>query len=88
MVWAKGGLLGLYGGWNALDFGGGIVVHISAGISALVAAIVLGPRKSYPDRLSPQHNIPFILLGAGLLWFGWLGFNTGGALSVTSGTSV
>ena len=87
MVWAKGGLLGLYGGLGALDFGGGIVVHISAGISALVAAIVLGPRKAYPDRLSPPHNVPFILLGTGLLWFGWFGFNAGGALSVASGTS-
>ncbi len=87
MVWAKGGLLGLYGGWGVLDFGGGIVVHISAGVSALVAAIVLGPRKNHPDHLSPPHNIPFILLGAGLLWFGWFGFNTGGAFSVASGTS-
>jgi Amt family ammonium transporter len=87
MVWAKGGFLGLYGGLGALDFAGGTVVHISSGVSALVAAIVLGPRKSHPDRLSPPHNVPFILLGAGLLWFGWFGFNAGSALSVAGGTS-
>ncbi|WP_199315729.1 ammonium transporter [Anabaena sp. FACHB-709] len=87
MVWAKGGFLGLYGGLGALDFAGGTVVHISSGVSALVAAIVLGPRKTHPDRLSPPHNVTFILLGAGLLWFGWFGFNAGSALSVASSTS-
>nr|MDZ8038565.1 ammonium transporter [Nostoc sp. CreGUA01] len=87
MVWAKGGFLGLAGGLGALDFAGGTVVHISSGVSALVAAIVLKPRKTYPERLSPPHNVPFILLGAGLLWFGWFGFNAGSALSVASGTS-
>ncbi|MHC5934587.1 ammonium transporter [Nostoc sp.] len=87
MVWAKGGFLGLYGGLGALDFAGGTVVHISSGVSALVAAIVIGPRKTHPDRLSPPHNVPFILLGAALLWFGWFGFNAGSALSVASGTS-
>jgi len=87
MVWAKGGFLGLYGGLGALDFAGGTVVHISSGVSALVAAIVLGPRKTHPDRLSPPHNVPFILLGAALLWFGWFGFNAGSALSVASATS-
>jgi ammonium transporter, Amt family len=88
MVWAKGGFLGLYGGLGALDFAGGTVVHISSGVSALVAAIVLGPRKSHPDRLSPPHNVPFILLGAGLLWFGWFGFNAGSALSAGSIATV
>ncbi len=81
MVWAKGGLLGLYGGLGALDFAGGTVVHVSSGVSALVAALVIGSRKTYPDRLSPPHNVPFILLGAGLLWFGWFGFNAGSALA-------
>lgn len=81
MVWAKGGLLGLYGGMGALDFAGGTVVHISSGVSAVVAAYVLGSRKSYPDRIAPPHNVPFILLGAGLLWFGWFGFNAGSALA-------
>jgi len=81
MVWAKGGFLGLAGGMGALDFAGGTVVHISSGVSALVAAMYLGPRRTYPDRLSPPHNVPFILLGAGLLWFGWFGFNAGSALA-------
>ncbi|MCY7274956.1 MAG: ammonia channel protein, partial [Phormidesmis sp. CAN_BIN44] len=77
MVWAKGGFLGLYGGIGALDFAGGTVVHISSGISALVAAWVIGPRKTYPTQPAAPHNVPFILLGAGLLWFGWFGFNAG-----------
>ncbi len=81
MVWGKGGFLGLMGGINALDFAGGTVVHIASGVSALVAAIVVGRRKNYPDKLSPPHNVPFILLGAGLLWFGWFGFNAGSALA-------
>jgi ammonium transporter, Amt family len=81
MVWAKGGLLGLYGGMGALDFAGGTVVHISSGVSALVAAWVLGSRKTYPDKPAPPHNVPFILLGAGLLFFGWTGFNGGSALA-------
>lgn len=81
MVWAKGGYIGLYGGMGALDFAGGTVVHISSGVSALVAAIVIGPRKTYPSQLTAPHNVPFILLGAGLLWFGWFGFNAGSALA-------
>ncbi len=88
MVWGKGGFIGLAGGLGALDFAGGTVVHISSGVSALVAAIVLGPRKTYPDRLSPPHNVPFILLGAGLLWFGWFGFNAGSALASGSLATV
>lgn len=81
MVWAKGGLMGLYGGFGALDFAGGTVVHISSGVSALVAALLLKNRKSYPNYLTPPHNVPFIMLGAGLLWFGWFGFNAGSALA-------
>jgi ammonium transporter, Amt family len=81
MVWAKGGYLGLYGGINSLDFAGGTVVHISSGVSALVAAWVIGPRVTYPSRPSTPHNVPYILLGAGLLWFGWFGFNGGSALA-------
>jgi Amt family ammonium transporter len=84
MVWAKGGLLGLYGGLGALDFAGGTVVHISSGVSAIVAAVMLGKRKRYPHQRSAPHNVPFIMLGAGLLWFGWFGFNAGSALA--SGT--
>jgi ammonium transporter, Amt family len=81
MVWGNGGFLGLYGGMGALDFAGGTVVHISSGISALVASIVIGSRKKYPNNISSPHNVPFILLGAGLLWFGWFGFNAGSALA-------
>ena len=74
------------GGWlaklGALDFAGGSVVHINAGVAALALAIVLGPRKGYKDgtNMTPQ-NIPFIVIGAGLLWFGWFGFNAGSALT-------
>lgn len=88
MVWAKGGFLGLAGGIGALDFAGGTVVHISSGVSALVAAYMLGPRRNYPDQISPPHNVPFILLGAGLLWFGWFGFNAGSALASGSLATV
>jgi ammonium transporter, Amt family len=81
MVWAKGGMIGLYGGLGALDFAGGTVVHITSGVSAIVAAMYLGPRKNYPSNLTAPHNVPFIMLGAGLLWFGWFGFNAGSALA-------
>jgi Amt family ammonium transporter len=81
MVWGKGGFLSLTGGINALDFAGGTVVHAASGFSALVAAIIIGPRRAYPNQISPPHNIPLILLGSGLLWYGWFGFNAGSALS-------
>jgi Amt family ammonium transporter len=77
-VWAVGGFLRNSG---ALDFAGGTVVHINAGIAALVCAIVLGKRKGYPKHMSPPHNLPFAVLGAGLLWFGWFGFNGGSSLA-------
>ena len=77
-VWGLGGFLRLDG---ALDFAGGTVVHINAGIAALVCALVLGKRVGYPARMSPPHNLPFAVLGAGLLWFGWFGFNAGSALA-------
>jgi len=77
-VWGDGGWLA---GHGDLDFAGGTVVHLSSGISALVAAIMLGKRKGYPmERMFP-HNLPMTLLGAGLLWFGWFGFNAGSALA-------
>lgn len=81
MVWGVGGYLGGYGGMGALDFAGGTVVHISSGVSALVAAWVIGPRKTFPNQPAAPHNVPYILLGAGLLWFGWFGFNGGSALA-------
>jgi Amt family ammonium transporter len=79
--WVWGGAEGFFGlgADGALDFAGGTVVHINAGISALVASFVLGKRQGYPDRMSPPHNLPFAVLGAGLLWVGWFGFNAGSA---------
>lgn len=77
-VWGVGGFLRKGG---ALDFAGGTVVHINAGIAALVTSLVLGKRQGYPSHISPPHNLPFAVLGAGLLWFGWFGFNGGSALS-------
>jgi Amt family ammonium transporter len=73
------------GGWlskmGALDFAGGTVVHVNAGIAALVAAIVVGKRRDFPSGPLLPHNVPFTLLGAGVLWFGWFGFNAGSALA-------
>ncbi len=77
-VWAQGGWLAAQG---ALDFAGGTVVHISAGVSALVAALTLGQRKDYGRTAIVPHNVPLVILGAGLLWFGWFGFNAGSALA-------
>jgi ammonium transporter, Amt family len=75
------------GGWlsklGALDFAGGTVVHVNAGAAALVAAIVIGRRADYPSSSLLPHNVPFTLLGAGLLWFGWFGFNAGSALAAS-----
>jgi Amt family ammonium transporter len=76
-VWGTGGFMKA---WGALDFAGGTVVHINAGMTALAAALVLGRRQGYPDGISPPHNLPFAILGASLLWFGWFGFNAGSAL--------
>jgi len=73
------------GGWlaklGALDFAGGTVIHINSGIAALVAAIMLGKRKGWGRESFHPHNLPMTILGAGLLWFGWFGFNAGSALS-------
>ena len=78
-VWGAGGWLAKLG---ALDFAGGTVVHINAGISALALAMVLGPRKGFKEGVSMEpNNIPFVVLGAALLWFGWFGFNAGSALT-------
>ena len=78
MVWGEGGFLASIG---SVDFAGGDVVHISSGVSALVLAIILGKRKGYETMTYRIHNIPFVLLGAALLWFGWFGFNAGSALA-------
>ena len=77
-VWGIGGFIRKMG---ALDFAGGTVVHINAGIAALSSALVLGRRVGYPHKMSPPHNLPFSVMGAGLLWVGWFGFNAGSALS-------
>jgi Amt family ammonium transporter len=79
-VWASGGWLKQMG---VLDFAGGIVVHTSAGVAALVTTIYIGRRKSLEHAPAP-HNLPFVVLGTGLLWFGWFGFNAGSALAVNS----
>ena len=82
MVWGKGGLFNwaLGGKIPVLDFAGGMVVHISSGVSALVCALVMGKRLGYPREPMPPHNVVLSLIGAGLLWVGWFGFNAGSAL--------
>ena len=77
-VWGIGGFLRKYG---ALDFAGGTVVHINAGIAALVTALFIGKRSNVEKSIPSPHNMPFVVLGTGLLWFGWFGFNAGSALS-------
>jgi Amt family ammonium transporter len=77
-VWGMGGWLRAKG---ALDFAGGTVVHINAGIAALVTALVIGRRKNLEKNVPTPHNMPFVVLGTGLLWFGWFGFNAGSALA-------
>lgn len=87
MVWGRG----LLGSMSALDFAGGTVVHISSGVSALVAAWMIGPRKDYGIKPIVPHNVPYVLLGVGLLWFGWFGFNAGSAIAIgdpTTGASA
>jgi len=73
------------GGWladlGAMDFAGGIVIHVNAGVAALVAALVLGKRKGFPNTAMPPHNMTMVVTGAGMLWVGWFGFNAGSALT-------
>ncbi|MEG3976174.1 ammonium transporter [Microcoleus sp. herbarium8] len=83
-VWGRGWL----GAIGALDFAGGTVVHISSGVSAVVAAWVIGPRKDHLNKPHTPHNVPYVLLGIGLLWFGWFGFNGGSALASGSLATV
>jgi Amt family ammonium transporter len=84
-VWGADGWLHNLG---ALDFAGGTVVHINAGVSALVAALMLGSRNGFPQRSTPPHNVTLALLGGGMLWFGWFGFNAGSALASGSLATV
>ncbi len=83
-VWGGGFLARL----GALDFAGGTVVHVNAAVAALTAALVLGPRKDYARQAILPHNVPFTLLGAGLLWFGWFGFNAGSALAANGAAAL
>jgi ammonium transporter, Amt family len=83
-VFAADGFASEHGGWivnklHAIDFAGGTAVHINSGVAGLALAIVLGKRKGWPTTLFRPHNVPFVMLGAGLLWFGWFGFNAGSA---------
>ena len=84
-VWGPGGWIS---GLGALDFAGGTVVHINAGVAALACALVLGKRKGYGTAPMMPHNLTLTLLGAGLLWFGWFGFNAGSALKADEGASM
>ena len=85
-VFAFDGVTAENGGWiatklKAIDFAGGTAVHINAGIAGLVLAVILGKRSGWPGTPMRPHNLPFVMLGAGLLWFGWYGFNAGSAVS-------
>jgi len=81
----------VYGGWigdrGGLDFAGGTAIHVNAGIAALAAVLVLGKRKGWPGQGHPPHSMPLVMIGTGILWFGWFGFNAGSALAA-NGTAV
>ena len=84
--WVWGG--GWLGEMGLLDFAGGTVVHVTAGVAALVAAIVLGPRKGFPGTAMPPHNMTMTVTGAGMLWVGWFGFNGGSALAANGDAAM
>jgi Amt family ammonium transporter len=84
--WVWGG--GWLGALGALDYAGGTVVHVNAGAAALVAALLLRPRKDYARQAILPHNLPMTLIGTGLLWFGWFGFNAGSALGATAAAAL
>ncbi|WP_199556267.1 ammonium transporter [Sandaracinobacteroides hominis] len=91
MVWYLGGddaATGLIFGWGALDFAGGTVVHINAGVSALVGCIILGKRIGYQKELMAPHSLTMTLIGTGLLWVGWFGFNAGSALEANGSAGL
>jgi ammonium transporter, Amt family len=79
-IWNPGGFLGL-GGLGVMDFAGGLVVHTSAGVSAVAAALVIGPRTEAEKKEARPNNVPYVILGTALLWFGWFGFNAGSSLA-------
>ncbi len=86
MTWA--GVGGLFWDWGVLDFAGGTVVHINAGIAGLVACIMIGKRKGYPSQAMPPHNLISTMIGASLLWVGWFGFNAGSAVAANGGAGM
>lgn len=86
MTWAGPG--GLFWDWGVLDFAGGTVVHINAGIAGLVAAIMLGKRKGWPTTSMAPHHLGYTLIGASLLWVGWFGFNAGSAVAANGGAAM
>jgi len=91
MVWYEGGdeaTTGLIFGWGALDFAGGTVVHINAGVSALVGALILGTRLGYKKDVMAPHSLTMTLIGTGLLWVGWFGFNAGSALEANGSAGL
>ena len=85
MTW--GGAGGLFADWGVMDFAGGIVVHVTAGLGALVACVMIRPRKGYPRELEPPHNLTMTVTGTAMLWVGWFGFNAGSALGA-NGTAA
>lgn len=86
MVWGGDGAL--FHNWGVLDFAGGTAVHISAGVTSFVGALVLGKRRGWPTAPMPPHNVVFVLIGAAFLWAGWFGFNVGSALSIGASSSL
>lgn len=86
-VWAEDGFLYNLGANGAIDFAGGTVVHISAGVAGLVAAIFIGPRRRFPNILTRPNNLVMTVIGAGLLWVGWFGFNAGSSVSSSLATA-
>jgi Amt family ammonium transporter len=81
-AWVFRPAIGFLNARGSLDFAGGTVVHVAAGAASLAMVLVLGKRRSWPDEAMPPHNLPFTMLGAGILWFGWFGFNAGSAFAV------
>jgi Amt family ammonium transporter len=86
MTWAGPG--GLFWDWGVIDFAGGTVVHVNAGVAGLVACLGLGPRRGWPQQAMPPHNLMLTLAGAALLWVGWFGFNAGSALAANGSAAM
>jgi Amt family ammonium transporter len=86
MTWGGDG--GYFADWGVFDFAGGIVVHITAGVAALVACILIGPRRGYPKTAMPPHNLTMCVTGTGMLWVGWYGFNGGSALGANGSAAM